>query len=266
MCVIIKTTTIIYSPKKVFITHDSEIIYFCYMLLITLRSDHFEYQFLGQCLSWCQTWSSFALVRYQHSFTVGNLGRLQHSPGIVMPPITLISGTMWCINISSQKIWGLSAPLTLTREVRPSWWIPAYTMPLPSLKTIMFRNTITFIITQILEHPSALNKQDSSEKITFLHHAHLLQTSSWHHQSCSARRCAMRMLVRTGRLIWRPTWHRRLITVWEEIHLSLGIRQAVEDAVLNLSQRCINRMYQSWAEMVALGRSDLGRSRVLPVL
>ena len=45
------------------------------------------------------------------------------------------------------------------------------------------------------------------------------------------------------------------LTVWEVIHLSPQIWLAVEVTVLNVLGRCINRMYQSWAGVVALGRT-----------
>ena len=129
-------------------------------------------------------------------------------------------------------------------------------------ETIMFQNTIGGITS------SALNdmKQDWSETITVLHHARLHRTCSYHDRSRSARWCAARMLHRTARLAWRPTWHRRLITVREEIRLSPRMWPAVEVAVLNLSRRCINRMYRSWAGVVALSRPDLDLWRVFPVL
>ena len=46
-----------------------------------------------------------------------------------------------------------------------------------------------------------------------------------------------------------------------KIRLNPGIWLPMEAAVLNLP-----RIYQSWSEMVALDRPDLGLSRMIPVL
>ena len=93
-------------------------------------------------------------------------------------PMTLISGTIWCWNISSQEIWALSsAPLTLT--------IKSESLPTPC--HCHHRND------PVLERPSALNnmKRDWSEKRTVLQCARLNQIYLWPHRSHSARWCAM---------------------------------------------------------------------------